>query len=126
MSSIREALGGLIATRVALFGHELRDELDRVAFMIGLAVALACALILMLSFFGLTLLFSFWAYRILICAITTLVFLTIALVAWWKVRQLVQVLKHPFPLTCEEFVQDRQLLKAVLKPNQTATEEQNA
>lgn len=119
-------MGGLIATRVALFGHELRDELDRVAFMIGLAVALACALILMLSFFGLTLLFSFWAYRILICAITTLVFLTIALVAWWKVRQLVQVLKHPFPLTCEEFVQDRQLLKAVLKPNQTATEEQNA
>ncbi|WP_410498714.1 phage holin family protein [Chitinibacter sp. S2-10] len=110
--TFRAALGGLIATRFALFGLELRDEIDRAALMVGLAIAAALALLLAISFGGLALLFGFWPYRIWVCAGVGLLFLALGLWAWWKMRHFMHLASDPFPLTSEEFAQDRKLLDA--------------
>ncbi|QLG87316.1 phage holin family protein [Chitinibacter bivalviorum] len=109
---MREALGGLIATRFSLFGLELRDELDRVAMMVGLAIAAAFSLVMALSFLSLSILFGFWAYRIWVCAIVAVVFLGIGALTWLKVRQLMNAAADPFPFTSEEFANDRKLIEA--------------
>ncbi|QLI82720.1 phage holin family protein [Chitinibacter fontanus] len=121
--TLREAVGGLIAARFALFGLELRDELDRVAVMVGLAMVAAFSLVMALSFFGLTILFGFWAYRIVVCSLVALVFLLLGLAAWWKVKQLMELTADPFPLTSEEFAQDRKLIEAAFTPPESAKEE---
>ncbi|WP_047392112.1 phage holin family protein [Chitinibacter sp. ZOR0017] len=110
MAMIREALAGLLSTRLSLLGLELRDELDRVALMVGLAIAAALALLLGLCFFGLLLLFGFWSYRIVISAIFAVLFLGLGLVAWLWLRRLQAEASQPFPLTTAEFAQDKQLL----------------
>lgn len=110
--ALRDAVGGLIAARFALFGLELRDELDRVALMVGLSMVAAFSLVMALSFVGLTILFGFWAYRLLVCSLVALVFLLLGLAAWWKVKQLMEVAAAPFPLTSQEFAQDRKLIEA--------------
>jgi uncharacterized membrane protein YqjE len=111
-SGIREALGGLIATRFSLFGLELRDELDRLALMIGFAIAAAFLLIMALGFFGLSILFGFWEYRIIICAVFALFFIALGGFAWWKLNALMTCLSAPFPLTSSEFAQDKKLIHA--------------
>ena len=111
-SGIREVLGGLIATRFSLFGLELRDELDRLALMIGFAIAAAFLLIMALGFFGLSILFGFWEYRIVICGVFTLFFIVLGGFAWWKLNALMTCLSSPFPLTSEEFTQDKKLIHA--------------
>jgi uncharacterized membrane protein YqjE len=123
--TIREAVGGLIATRFALFGLELRDELDRVAVMVGLAIATAFLLIMGLCFLGLAILFGFWAYRILVCTIIAAMFLGFGVLAWIKVRKLMHIASDPFPLTSEEFAQDKQLIEAAFtQPEDAAREAQ--
>lgn len=111
-SSIRTALGGLIATRFSLFGLELRDELDRLAVMIAFAIAAAFLLVMALGFLGLSVLFGFWEFRILISSIFALVFAGLGLFAWWKLNALMTCLSAPFPLTSEEFAQDKKLINA--------------
>jgi uncharacterized membrane protein YqjE len=111
-ASIRTALGGLIATRFSLFGLELRDELDRLAVMIAFAIAAAFLLVMALGFLGLAVLFGFWEYRILISSVFALIFTGLALFAWWKLNALMTCLSAPFPLTSEEFAQDKKLINA--------------
>lgn len=111
-SSIRSALGGLIATRFSLFGLELRDELDRLAVMIAFAIAAAFLLVMALGFLGLALLFGFWELRVLISSAFALVFTGLGLFAWWKLNGLMTCLSSPFPLTSEEFIQDKKLINA--------------
>ncbi len=111
-STIRNALGGLIATRFSLFGLELRDELDRLAVMIGFAIAAAFLLVMALGFLGLAVLFGFWEFRILISTVFALIFTGLGLFAWWKLNALMTCLSSPFPLTSEEFAQDKKLINA--------------
>ncbi len=111
-STIRNALGGLIATRFSLFGLELRDELDRLAIMTAFAIATAFLLVMALSFLGLAILFGFWEFRILISAVFALVFAGLGAFAWWKLNGLMTCLSSPFPLTSEEFMQDKKLIVA--------------
>jgi uncharacterized membrane protein YqjE len=126
MSTIREALGGLIAARFSLFGLELRDELDRVAMMVGLAIAAALCLVMALSFLGLSVLFGFWAYRIWVCAVVAVIFFALGLGAWWQVRRLMHMASHPFPLTSEEFAQDRKLIEAAFTQPKSPSEADHA
>lgn len=122
-SSIRHALGGLIAARFSLFGLELRDELDRVAVMIAFAIATAFLLVMALGFFGLALLFVFWDYRILVSSIFALVFTGFGVFAWWKLNALMTCLAAPFPLTSEEFSQDKKLIDAAFSvPRESGAE----
>jgi len=111
-SSIRSALGGLIAARFSLFGLELRDELDRLAIMAAYAIAAAFLLVMALGFLGLAVLFGFWEYRILISSIFAGLFTGLGLFAWWKLNALMTCLSAPFPLTSEEFAQDKKLINA--------------
>lgn len=121
-STIRNALGGLIATRFSLFGLELRDELDRLALMIAFAIAAAFLLVMALGFFGLSILFGFWEYRILISALFTLLFAGLGAFAWWKLNALMTCLSSPFPLTSEEFAQDKKLIDAAFSAPQSERE----
>ena len=111
-STIRNALGGLIAARFSLFGLELRDELDRLAVMIAFAIAAAFLLVMALGFLGLAVLFGFWEFRILISSVFALIFTGLGLFAWWKLNSLMTCLSSPFPLTSEEFAQDKKLINA--------------
>lgn len=111
-SSIRSALGGLISARFSLFGLELRDELDRLAVMIAFAIAAAFLLVMALGFLGLAVLFGFWEFRILISSVFALIFTGLGLFAWWKLNALMTCLSSPFPLTSEEFAQDKKLINA--------------
>ncbi|WP_288842097.1 phage holin family protein [uncultured Deefgea sp.] len=108
----RDTVGGLVAARFSLFGLELRDEFDRLAQMIGFAIAAAFLLIMALTFTGLGLLFGFWEYRVFICAAFGGLFLLCGLLAYKQLRQLMHDLITPFPLTSEEFAQDKKLIDA--------------
>jgi uncharacterized membrane protein YqjE len=111
-STVRTALGGLMAARFSLFGLELRDELDRVAMMVAMAVAAALLLVMALGFLGLSVLLGFWDYRVEICSVMALVFIALGALAWWKMHALMTCAMSPFPLTSEEFAQDKKLIEA--------------
>ncbi|WP_348945131.1 phage holin family protein [Chitinibacter sp. FCG-7] len=112
--SLREAVGGLIAARFALIGLELRDEVDRAALLAGLAITVAFAVLMAMSFLSLSLLFGFWAYRIWVCLLVALMFALVGWLAWRKARQLLEMASDPFALTAAEFAQDKQLLELAL------------
>ncbi|WP_027467344.1 phage holin family protein [Deefgea rivuli] len=121
-STIRDALGGLIATRFSLFGLEFRDELDRLALMIAFAIGAAFLLVMALGFLGLSVLFGFWEYRIAICALFAVLLAVLGGFAWWKLNALMTCLSSPFPLTSAEFSQDKKLINAAFSAPATDRE----
>lgn len=111
LRALAATLLGLIGTRVELALLELREEADRRERALALACVAALFAALGLLLAALLVILVFWeAHRVAAAAAMTVLYLTIAAVAFAKMRAIRRDAAPPFEATLRELALDRQIL----------------